>query len=160
MMEKHPKIKVVFPYESVLSGTNSTSDAQTKEAQRFQIEYSNRYGSDDIPTDNAALGYDSYLILINAIHNAKSVEGQDILEAMNALKDLKCATGVFSFDERGNVIRSVNLSTIKDGKAVSEYVTRTETEAKSLNEIEDSAQKEENEEAAADGIMQSDAEGR
>ena len=160
MMEKHPDITVVFPYESVLSGSNSTSDAQTKEAQRFQIEYSNRYGSEDIPTDNAALGYDSYLILINAIHNAKSIEGKDIRNAMNELSELKCATGIFSFDERGNVVRSVNLSTIKDGRAVSEYVTRSETEAKSLNEIEDAAQKEAKSETAADGIMQSDTEGR
>ncbi|MBR0400029.1 MAG: ABC transporter substrate-binding protein [Mogibacterium sp.] len=160
MMEKHPQIRVVFPYESVLSGSNSTSDAQTKEAQRFQIEYSNRYGNEDIPTDNAALGYDSYLILINAIHNAKSVEGKDIRDAMNGLKELKCATGIFSFDDRGNVVRSVNLSTIKDGKPVSEYVTKTETEAKTLNEIENSVENEDNAETSADGIMQSDTEGR
>lgn len=160
MMAKHPDIKVVFPYESVLSGSNSTSDAQTEEAQRFQIEYSNRYGSDDIPTDNAALGYDSYLILINAIHNAKSIEGQNIRDAISGLKDLKCATGIFSFDDRGNVIRSVNLSTIQDGKAVSEYVTKTETEAKSLDEIEQSAEEAQQGDTAADGIMQSDTEGR
>jgi branched-chain amino acid transport system substrate-binding protein len=138
MMKKHPDIKVVFPYESVLSGTNSTSDAQTDEAQRFQIEYNNRYGDGDIPTENAALGYDSYLILINAIYNAKSLDGTEIRNAVRNLRDLKCSTGVFSFDERGNVVRSVNLSTIKDGKAVSEYVTAVETEAKSLNELEQS----------------------
>jgi branched-chain amino acid transport system substrate-binding protein len=140
MMEKHPDIKVVFPYESVLSGTGSSSGAQTEEAQRFSIEYNNRYGDDDIPTDNAALGYDSYLILINAIYNAKSQDGKDIRDAIRDLKDIKCSTGSFSFDDRGNVIRSVNLSTIKDGKAVSEYVTKVETEAKSLDELEESEQ--------------------
>ncbi len=140
MMEKHPDIKVVFPYESVLTGTSQASGAQTEEAQRFSIEYNNRYGDADIPSEYAALGYDSYLILINAIYNAKSQDGKDICDAIRDLEDLKCSTGTFSFDDRGNVIREVNLSTIKDGKAVSEYVTTLETEAKSLDEIEQSEQ--------------------
>ncbi len=137
MMEKHPDIKkVVFPYESVLTKNDDTSDTYTEEAQRFQIEYAGRYGSDDIPTDNAALGYDSYLVLINAIHSAKSLEGTDIRAAMRAFDGLKCATGLFTFDDVGNVVRSVTLSTIKDGKPVTEYVTKREAEAKTLEDIE------------------------
>lgn len=136
MMEKHPKIKVVFPYESVLSKTDDTSDTVTEEAQRFQIEYANRYGSDDIPTDSAALGYDSYLLLINAIYQGKSLEGKDIRSAMLDFDGLKCATGLFSFDKNGNVVRAVTLSTIKNGKPVTEYVTRSEAEARQLEDIE------------------------
>ena len=134
MMKKHPDIKVVFPYMSVISGTEQASDAQTEEAQKFQIEYESRYGSDDIPTENAALGYDSYLLLINAIHNAKSVEGKDIRDAMLGLSEFKGATGVFAFDDRGNVVRTVNLSTISDDMIVSEYVTKSEAEAKELED--------------------------
>ena len=144
MMEKHPDIKkVVFPYESVLTKNDDTSDTYTEEAQRFQIEYAGRYGSDDIPTDNAALGYDSYLVLINAIHSAKSLEGTDIRAAMRAFDGLKCATGLFTFDDVGNVVRSVTLSTIKDGKPVTEYVTKREAEAKTLEDIETQTETEE-----------------
>ena len=136
MMDKHRKIKVVFPYESVLTKNDDTSNTYTEEAQRFQIEYANRYGADDIPSGNAALGYDSYLILINAFHNAKSTDGQAIRAALMDLDELKCATGLFSFDDNGNVKRSVTLSTIKDGKPVTEYVTRIEAKAKVLEDIE------------------------
>ena len=136
MMEKHKGIKVVFPYESVLTKNDDTSDTYTEEAQRFQIEYANRYGADDMPTDNAALAYDSYLLLINAFHNAKSTEGEDIRKAMLDFDGLKCATGLFTFDDNGNVVRSVTLSTIKDGKPVTEYVTKTEAEAKELEDLE------------------------
>jgi len=136
MMEKHKNIKVVFPYESVLTKNDDTSDTYTEEAQRFQIEYANRYGPDDIPTDNAALGYDSYLIIINAFHNAKSTEGPAIRQAMLELDGLKCATGLFTFDDNGNVKRAVTLSTIKDGKPVTEYVTTIEAKAKELDEVE------------------------
>ena len=137
MMKKHTDIKIVFPYASVISGSSEASDALTEEADRFQLEYEARYGSDDVPTEDAALGYDSYLILINAIHNAKSTEGKDIRAAVADLKDLRGATGVFSFDDRGNVVRTVNLSTIKDGKVVSEYVTRSEAEAQKLEDVEE-----------------------
>lgn len=136
MMQKHPDIKVVFPYMSVFTGTTQASESQTEEAQRFQIEYESRYGADDIPTENAALGYDSYLLLINAIHNAKSQEGSDIRDAMLELKELKGATGIFSFDDRGNVVRTVNLSTISDNMIVSEYITKSEAEAKELEDVE------------------------
>lgn len=144
MMKKHPDIKVVFPYMSVISGTEQASDAQTEEAERFQIEYESRYGSEDIPTENAALGYDSYLLLINAIHNAKSLEGPAIREAMMGLSEFKGATGVFTFDDRGNVIRTVNLSTVKDNVIVSEYITNSEAEAKELEDALANQEAEEN----------------
>ena len=136
MMEKHKGVKVVFPYESVLTKNDDTSDTYTEEAQRFQIEYANRYGDEDTPTDNAALAYDSYLLLINAFHNAKSTEGEDIRNALMDFDGLKCATGMFTFDDNGNVVRSVTLSTIKDGKPVTEYITKREAEARELENLE------------------------
>lgn len=139
MMDKHKGIKAVFPYESVLTKNDDTSDTYTEEAQRFQIEYANRYGADDMPTDSAALAYDSYLLLINAFHNAKSTDGVDIRNALLEFDGLKCATGLFTFDETGNVVRSVTLSTIKDGKPVTEYVTKKEAEARELEDLEDVA---------------------
>ena len=136
MMEKHSGIKAVFPYESVLTKNDDTSDTYTEEAQRFQIEYANRYGADDVPTDNAALAYDSYLLIINAFHNAKSTNGADIRAAMLGFDGLKCATGLFTFDINGNVQRAVTLSTLKDGKPVTEYVTKIESRAKELEDPE------------------------
>ena len=131
MMKKHPGIRIAFPYPSVLGNTAEI----TKEAERFEIEYANKYGSDDIPTENAALGYDSYLLLINAIHNAKDLNGSDVREALLQLKDVKCATGSFTFDEKGNTVRGVNISTIKGDKVESIYVTHT-TQAEDIEGLE------------------------
>lgn len=136
MMAKHRGVKVVFPYETVLSKPGDSDEAQSEEGEKFRIEYAGRYGDDDIPTDNAALGYDSYLLLINAIHNAKSLEGDDIMAAMRDFNGLKCATGEFTFDETGNVVRAVTLATIRDGRAVAEFTTGSEAQAKKLEEIE------------------------
>ena len=54
---------------------------------------------------------------------------------MMEFNGLKCATGLFTFDETGNVVRSVTLSTIKDGKPVTEYVTKREAEAQELEDL-------------------------
>lgn len=131
MMKKHPKIKVAFPYASVLGNTDNI----TKESERFQIEYANKYGSSDVPTEHAALGYDSYLLLINAIHNAKSLDGADIRTALLELKDVKCSTGSFTFDESGNTVRALNISTIRGDKVVSVYVTQDITKNEELEGI-------------------------
>lgn len=132
MMKKHPDIQVAFPYASVLGNTDNI----TKESERFQIEYANKYGSSDVPTEHAALGYDSYLLLINAIHNAKSIKGEDIRDALLDLKDVKCSTGSFTFDENGNTVRALNISTIRGDKVVSVYVTQDITKHEELEGIE------------------------
>ena len=136
MMDKHRAIKTAFPYLSVVDTENMHEEDVTKEAERFRIEYSNKYGADDIPTDAAALGYDAYLLVINAIHQAKSLEGSDIREALLSLKDVRCATGIFNFDDNGNTVREVNIATIKNGEIVSLHTTEDTTEAEEIGGIE------------------------
>lgn len=137
MMDKHPLIKIAFPYVSAMNSGSSTSDALTEEAQRFQIQYASEYGNQDVPTDSAALGYDSYLLLINAIHNAGSIKGKSIRKALLALEDVKCSTGVFKFDDSGNTVRTINISTLRGGKVVSMYETKDTHEAKDIEGIKE-----------------------
>ena len=74
------------------------------------------------------------------------------------ISELRGATGVFSFDERGNVVRTVNLSTINDGKVVSEYVTKSEAEAAELGDAL-VTQEDETEKAENNNSVQSDEAG-
>ena len=135
MMKMHPNIKVVFPSDSVFSAGKTTTKSVTAETQRFVIEYANKYGNDSEPTSNAALGYDSYLLAINAINKANSKKPADIRKALSELSGVRGATGVFTFDKDGNPIKSVNLSTIKSGKVISLYVTNDKTTAEALEKI-------------------------
>ena len=50
---------------------------------------------------------------------------------------------MFNFDDRGNVVRTVNLSTISDDMVVSEYITKSEAEAKQLEDVEANQEAEE-----------------
>ena len=135
-MEKHPDIKVVFPYESVLSGTNfnfgldHTEAAEIPDRIRQQIRKRRctyiqcgsriRRISDTDQCDS----------------QCKSLEGEDVRNALMELSDLKCSTGAFSFDSNGNVVRSVTLSTLKDGKPVNEYICEVKAKSKALEDEE------------------------
>lgn len=135
MMKKHPKINVAFPFLSVVDVKNMSKKDVTEEAERFRIEYANLYGDNDTPTDASALGYDSYLLLINAIHKSNSLKGTDIRKALLSLKGVKCATGVFRFDNNGNTVREVNIATIKDGEITSLHLTKDTTTAEEIGGI-------------------------
>lgn len=136
MMKKHPDIKVAFPSDTVVQANSSTTTSVTAETQKFLIEYANKYGEDDVPSEHAVQGYDAYLLAINAINNAKSLNRDDVRDALASIKDLRCATGVFTFDNNGNPVRSVNISTVKNGKILSAYVTSSKLKAGTVKKIE------------------------
>ncbi|MBQ6621703.1 MAG: ABC transporter substrate-binding protein [Mogibacterium sp.] len=135
MMEKHPEIRIAFPSDEVVTANDDTSDVVTTETQRFLAEYDNRYGGLDTPSENVALGYDSYLLLINAINNAESFDRSDVRKALSEISGLRCATGVFAFNEDGNPVRTVNISTISDGQIVAAYVTDETSEAGQIETV-------------------------
>ena len=136
MKEKHPQIKISFTSDNVLNSGGTAETGFTAETQRFLVKYANRYGQRDIPTQNTVLGYDAYMLTINAINNARSLKPTDIRDALADTKDLRCATGVFNFDQDGNPVRRVKISTVRDGKLVSAYVTKSKTKADSMKKIE------------------------
>lgn len=136
MKEKHPDIKISFTSDNVLNSGGTAETGFTAETQRFLVKYTNRYGQRDVPTQNTVLGYDAYMLTINAINNARSLKPTDIRDALADTKDLRCATGVFNFDSEGNPVRRVNISTVRDGKLVSAYVTKSKTKADSMQKIE------------------------
>lgn len=135
MMKKHPDIRIAFPSDTVVQANNSTTGTVTAETQKFLIEYASKYGDDDIPTDEAAEGYDAYLLAMNAINASRSMKGKDVRDALESLDNVRCATGVFTFDENGNPVRRVNVCTIKNGQIVSAYVTDTTTQAQNIQKI-------------------------
>lgn len=136
IMEKHPDIRVAFPSDTVVLKDSTTKGTITAETQRFLVEYTRKYGDLDVPTENAVLGYDSYLILINAINNAEELTPQSVRTAIAETKDLRCATGVFNFDSDGSPVRTVNISTIDDGQIVTAYVTSQTSEAGQMKKID------------------------
>lgn len=135
MMKKHPKINVAFPTDNTISSNGTTSNTITPETQKFIIEYHNMFGSDAIPTENAAQGYDSYLLIMNAINRSPSLKSKDIMKTLASTQGYRCATGVFTFNDEGNPIRTVNIAIIKNGELVPAYTTTSDTNASGMIKI-------------------------
>lgn len=65
----------------------------------------------------SALGYDAYMVLVDAIERAGSTDGEAIKTALAETKDFEGATGVLNFDENGDADKDMAVvKTIKDGK--------------------------------------------
>lgn len=135
LSKKHPDIKLAFTSDNVLNSNDNTGKSLTAETQRFLIKFENQYGDTEEPTQNTVLGYDSYMLVVNATNNARSLKPTDIKDALQNTKDLRCASGVFNFDGDGNPVRSVNISRVKDGKIVTAYVTDASAKADRLKKV-------------------------
>jgi len=84
------------------------------EVQNFNQRYQVRWGV--IPDAWAALGYDSAMVLADAITRAGSTDPKKIRDALAATKDFPAVTGHITMDAKRNASKSAVILTIKNGK--------------------------------------------
>lgn len=86
-------------------------------AKQFTESWHKQY-PDKNPNALAALGYDSYFLLIEAIKNAGSAEPQAIRDALEKVKDLPTVTGMTTINATHDAEKDLGVVEIKDGKRV------------------------------------------
>jgi branched-chain amino acid transport system substrate-binding protein len=79
--------------------------------KRFQARFNG-----ETPDAMAALGYDSAIVLIDAMKRAGTTEEPKLRDAIAATKDLACVTGKLTLDADRNPTKSAVIVTVKDGK--------------------------------------------
>jgi branched-chain amino acid transport system substrate-binding protein len=79
-------------------------------AKKFQAKYH------ELPDAMAALGYDSAMVLANAIKLAGTTEGPKLRDAIGATRDFPGVTGKITVDEKRNATKPAVILTVKDGK--------------------------------------------
>lgn len=94
----------------------------TETTTEFLDAYSKEYNKE--PAAVTALGYDAYLLAINAIERAGKAEPQAIRDALAATKDFPGAAGLVTLDANGDAVKSAVIKTVKDGKFT--YLTTVE----------------------------------
>jgi branched-chain amino acid transport system substrate-binding protein len=90
-----------------------SADDRSAETQDFVKKYQAKYGA--VPDDMAALGYDSAVILAEAIKRAGGTDGEKLRDAIAATKGHKGITGVITLDEKRNASKSAVILTIAGG---------------------------------------------
>lgn len=100
----------------------TADDTINQESEKFLEAYHEKYGKDKEPEDSVALGYDAYLIAINAIDDAgNDPSGKDIRKVLAGAKEFQGASGNITFNTEGDPLRSAQISTWEGKKIVSTY---------------------------------------
>lgn len=91
-----------------------------EESEKFLDAYHEAYGEDAVPQDSVALGYDAYIIALNAIDKADDdASAKEVKEVLAGQNRFMGASGVITFSSTGDPIKTAYISTWQDGKVVS-----------------------------------------
>ncbi len=89
----------------------------SKESELFQKAYQEKYGEDAVPQDSVALGYDAYVIAVDAIDKADDDAGsREVREVLAGQHEFQGASGVITFNSMGDPIKTAYISTWENGK--------------------------------------------
>jgi branched-chain amino acid transport system substrate-binding protein len=99
---------------AIFSTFFATEYADTPEAAAFLEAYAAEYNKE--PAAVTALGYDGYMVAIDAIKRAGSTEPAAIRDAIASTSGFVGATGTLTLDANGDAIKSAYIKTVKDGK--------------------------------------------
>ena len=81
---------------------------------KFVEAYKKKFNQE--PSSLAALGYDSALLIIDAIKRAGAADSVKIKEALEQTKNLQVSTGILTIDANHNPVKSAVVIEMKDGK--------------------------------------------
>lgn len=101
---------------AALSTAFAREAADTEEAKIFLDEYEKE--NTEEPSALTALGYDTYLIVRDAIERAGSAEPEAIRDALAETEGFEGATGLTTLDENGDAIKPAIIKEVEDGKFI------------------------------------------
>lgn len=101
-------IHTTFPYDPSMKEMNPA-------AKRFTEDWKKQHPDKD-PNVNAALGYDAYMIVLDAIKRAGKAEPEAITKALADTKGFEGVTGATTINATHDAEKPVGLVTIKEGK--------------------------------------------
>lgn len=101
---------------AVMSAFFDNDAPVTPVSKIFVDEYQKKYGK--LPSGTAVLGFDGYLLAIDAIKRANSIDPVKIRDAIAQTKGFAGAAGYVTLDANGDPIKSAVIKEVKGGKFV------------------------------------------
>lgn len=95
--------------------THYSPEVGSEMSKQFVENYRKRWNGKS-PDALAACGYDSALVMIDAIKRAGSSEGPKIRAALAATKDFKAVTGTITINAQRDATKSAVILQVQDGK--------------------------------------------
>ena len=100
--------------EGTYYSTHFSAENDDPKVQKFVSDFRAKYN--ETPDAMAALGYDSAMVLADAIRRAGVTTGPQLRDAIAATKDFVGVTGNTTLDAQRNATKSAVIITVKDGK--------------------------------------------
>ncbi|MDR0388091.1 MAG: ABC transporter substrate-binding protein [Treponema sp.] len=101
---------------AVFSTFFASEHAASPVAETFLREYRSRYNKE--PAAVTALGYDGYLVALDAVKRAGSVDPQKIRDAIAVTQGFVGAAGTVTLDANGDATKSAFIKSVQGGKFV------------------------------------------
>ncbi len=101
--------------EGIYYSTHYSPEDRSSVVQDFVAKFRARFGG-ETPDGMAALGYDSAMVLADAIRRAGTTEHKALREALAATKDYPGVTGNTTIDANRNATKAAAIFTVKDGR--------------------------------------------
>lgn len=109
--------------EGAVYSSHFTAEAPvTSMSETFLAEYKAKFNKD--ANAFAALGYDAYMVIIDAITRANSADPVAIRDAIAATSGFVGSTGNITLDENGDAVKSAVINKVDGGKFI--YLTTVE----------------------------------
>ncbi|CCO08119.1 ABC transporter substrate-binding protein [Desulforamulus hydrothermalis] len=87
----------------------------TEMSNKFMEEYKKAYPGKQVNAFGA-LGFDTYILALDAIKRAGSADPKAIRDALAATKDFQGATGIITLDANGDATKTAIIKKVVDGK--------------------------------------------
>lgn len=91
-------------------------DDPSPRVRDFVAAYKKRFGANFSPDSNASLGYDSVLVLADAIKRAGSTDRAKIRDAIAATKNFAAVTGTITINEKRDASKNAVIVQVRDGR--------------------------------------------
>jgi len=92
----------------------TAASPMTDVSKTFLADFKAEYDAD--ANAFAALGYDAYMLIVDAITRAGKADSASIQEAIKTTKDFVGATGNITLDENGDAVKSAVINKVVDGE--------------------------------------------
>ncbi|NLY75789.1 MAG: ABC transporter substrate-binding protein [Firmicutes bacterium] len=99
---------------AVFSTFFATEKPITSESEKFLAEYRKAYQKE--PAAVTALGYDAYILILDAIERAGSADREKIREELAKTENFPGAAGFITLDANGDAIKNAVIKQVKGGK--------------------------------------------
>lgn len=101
--------------EGCYYSTHYSPQSQDPEVQKFVQAYKAKFNN-EVPDAMAALGYDSALVLADAIRRAGTTDGSKLRGALTKTQDFPGATGKTTIDPNRDASKPATIVTVKNGQ--------------------------------------------